>query len=84
MGLLDGIRIPVGEASAARKEKRDLIQLKLTTDYAVHTLMCLAEYGGTGCSSAQLSERLNISRKHLIRISVRLREAEFLVSRPAA
>ena len=58
------------------------MQLNLTTGYAVRVLVYLAEENGNICSSAEMSERLKISQKYLMRISKKMRDAGFLASHP--
>ena len=58
------------------------MQLNLTTDYAIRVLVYLAERKGTVCSASEMSERLHVTRKYLIRISTKLRDAGFLVTYP--
>lgn len=60
------------------------MQLKLTTGYAIRVLVHLAEHKGEVCSSAELSECLNISQKYLIRISASLRDTGFLAAHPGS
>ena len=50
------------------------MQLKITTDYAIRTLLYLAQTGKV-TSSAEVSEKMSIPRKYLINIAKSMRDA---------
>lgn len=55
------------------------MQLKLTTDYAVRTLMYLAGHGGT-VPIAEIAEAMDIPEKYLNRLGLTLRDAGLIVT----
>ena len=60
-------------------ERKRAMQLKLTTDYAVRTLMYLARHGGI-VPIAEIAEAMNIPEKYLNRLGLALRDAGLIVT----
>ncbi len=58
------------------------MQLKLTTDYAVRTLLYLAKNNGRMVSSAEIAGAMHISRKYLMKVCSIMRDAGIVLASP--
>ena len=58
------------------------IQLKISTDYAVRTLIYLAQKNKKIISSTEVAQAMKIPQKYLIRLGKELRDAGLIISHP--